>query len=58
MQLQTAFFLPYIYGINFKNKTKMKIDWSTMLTIVLALVVYKLVDKFALSKIEMLEETI
>ena len=36
----------------------MKIDWSTLLTIVLALVVYKLVDKFALSKIEMLEETI
>lgn len=57
MRMQSAFFLPYIYGINFKNKNKMKIDWSTLLTIVLALVVYKLVDKFALSKINMLEES-
>lgn len=29
----------------------MKIEWSTMLSIVLALVVFKLVDKFVLSKI-------
>lgn len=35
----------------------MKIDWSVMLTIVLALVAYKLLDKFALSKINMLEES-
>lgn len=36
----------------------MKIDWGTMLTIILALVVYKLVDKFLLSKVtEKLEES-
>jgi hypothetical protein len=29
----------------------MKIEWSTMLSIVLALVVFKIVDKFVLSKI-------
>lgn len=37
----------------------MKIEWSTLLTIVLALVVYKLVDNFVLEKaFEKLEETI
>lgn len=29
----------------------MKIEWNTVIAIVLALVVYKLVDKFALSKV-------
>jgi hypothetical protein len=37
----------------------MKIEWSTLITIVIALVVYKLVDNFVLEKaFEKLEETI
>lgn len=32
----------------------MKIDWGTMLTIVLALVAYKIIDKFVLSKVDAL----
>ena len=40
-----------------KNKKKMKIDWSVMVTIILAMVVYKLLDKYVLSKVtEKLEE--
>ncbi len=35
----------------------MKIEWNTVIAVVIALVVYKLVDKFALSKINMLEES-
>jgi hypothetical protein len=30
----------------------MKIEWNTILAVLIALVVFKLVDKFALSKVE------
>ena len=36
----------------------MKIEWGTVLAILIALVAFKLIDKFALSKVtEKLEET-
>lgn len=31
----------------------MKIEWNTILAVLIALVVFKLVDKFALSKVEL-----
>lgn len=31
----------------------MKIEWNTVLAVLIALVVFKLVDKFALSKVEL-----
>lgn len=31
----------------------MKIEWNTILAVLIALIVFKLVDKFALSKVEL-----